>query len=136
MPNRSRPIGITALTALFVVGTIASLISAISLSFPGSFLEPIWQLNPHAREGFNRIGPWAIALMTVVCFACICTAFGLWRGLRWGYRLAILMLVLNLIGALANVISGSETRALVGIPVVLLVLAYLSLKQTRDYFRR
>ncbi|HJS25239.1 MAG TPA: hypothetical protein VJ751_12850 [Pyrinomonadaceae bacterium] len=46
------------------------------------------------------------------------------------------MLVLNLIGILANVISGSETRALVGIPVVLLVLAYLSLKQTRDYFRR
>jgi hypothetical protein len=59
------------------------------------------------------MGPWVVALMTAVCFACVCTAFDLWRGLGWGYRLAILMKVLNLIDVPANVISGSETRALV-----------------------
>jgi hypothetical protein len=57
---KSRPIGITALAALFVFGTAASFISAISLTFPGSFLEPIWRLNPHARTGFARIGSYVL----------------------------------------------------------------------------
>jgi len=82
--EKTRPFGVTALAMLFVIGTVASFISALSLTFPGSFLEPIWRLNPHAREGFDRIGSIAILLMIVVCIACVCTAIGLWFGTRWG----------------------------------------------------
>ena len=131
--RKTRPFGITALTILFVIGTAASFISAVSLTFPGSFLEPVWRLNPHAREGFDRLGIWAIVLMTVVCIACICTAIGLWRGLWWGYWFAVLMLVLNLVGDLVNVLMGTEPKAIVGIPIVVLILAYLMRKRTKEY---
>jgi hypothetical protein len=63
----SRPFGITALAILFVIGTIASSISFVSLTFLGSFLEPAWRLNPHAREAFARMGMWAIGLVVLVC---------------------------------------------------------------------
>jgi hypothetical protein len=127
-------VGVIALVILFVIGTCASFLSAVSLMFPGSFLEPIWDLNPHARAGFSRIGSWAVVLMISVCIACLFTALGLWLGRRWGYWLAVVMLVVNLGGDVVNVITGTEPRAIIGIPIVGVILAYLLRKRTRYYF--
>jgi hypothetical protein len=132
--TETRPFVVTLLITLFAVGMAASLISVISLSFPGSFLEVVWRLNPHAREGFGRMGGWSIALMSVVFVACLLTLIGLWRGQRWGFGLALAMLIINLIGDIINVIAGTERRALVGIPIVLVLIIYLLRSKTREYF--
>ena len=124
------------LIALFAIGTCASFISAVSLLFPGSFLEPIWRLNPQARETFTHLAAWAIVLMVIVCIACFSTVVGLWRRRRWGYWLAVLMLAINLFGDLINVLSGAEPRAIIGVPVALLILVYLSRRSIRDRFRK
>jgi hypothetical protein len=132
--TKVRPFGVIALVLLFAIGTCASFLSAVSLIFPGSFLEPIWDLNPHARAGFSRVGPWAIVLMISVCIACLFTTIGLWLGRRWGYWLAVVMLVVNLCGAVINVITGTEPRAIIGIPIVGVILAYLLRKRTKYHF--
>jgi hypothetical protein len=136
MPRRrTRPIGIVALTSLFLIGTAASLISVVSLSLPGSFLEAVWRLNPQARESFSRMGSWAILLMSVICLACLFAAIGLGRGLRWGYWLALVLLIGNLVGDIIVLYTGAQPRAIAGVPIVLLVLAYLLSRRTREYFR-
>jgi hypothetical protein len=131
---KTRPFVIKILIVLFVIGTAASLIAVISLSFPNSFLEPVWRLNPHAREGFARMGGWSVALMMMVCIACLVTAIGLWRRLRWGYWLAIAMLIANLAGDVINTIAGTERRAIIGIPIVLFLLIFVMRRRTREYF--
>ena len=131
---QTRPRVLTFLIVLFTIGTVASLISVISLTFPGSFLEAVWRVNPHAREGFARMGGWSVVLMSVVFVACLLTAIGLWRGLRWGYLLAVVMLIINLIGNVITVIAGTERRAIVGIPIVVIILFYLLRNKTRQYF--
>ena len=82
MSNTQTPLVVTLLIILFVIGTTASLLAVISLTFPGSFLELLWQVNPHAREAFVRMGGWSVLLMSVVFVACSLTAIGLWRALR------------------------------------------------------
>ena len=134
--TNTRPLVVPVLIVLFAIGTVASLIAVITLTFPGSFLDVAWRVNPHAREGFSRIGAWSVALMSVVFVACLLTAIGLWRRLEWGYWLALVMLIVNLIGDAINVIAGNERRAIVGIPIVLILLLYLLRRNTRDYFRR
>ena len=134
MQTKTRPFVITVLIILFVIGTAASLIAVISLSFPNSFLEPVWKLNPHAREGFARIGGWAVVLMMMVCIACGLATIGLWRGSRWGYWLAIAMLIGNLTGDVINVIAGWERRAVIGIPIVLFLLIFLMRRPAKEYF--
>jgi len=134
--TNTRPLVVPVLIGLFAIGTVASLIAVITLTFPGSFLDLAWRVNPHAREGFSRIGAWSVALMSVVFVACLLTAIGLWRRLEWGYWLALVMLIVNLIGDAINVIAGNERRAIVGIPIVLILLLYLLRRNTRDYFRR
>ncbi len=132
--SETRPLGITALSIFFLFGAAASFISSVSLLFPGSFLEPMWRLNPRAREGFAGIGMWAVVLMCAVCVACTSASIGLWRGARRGYWVAMVLLCINLLGDIANVVTGTEPRAAVGIPIVLAILVFLMSKRVRRFF--
>lgn len=134
--SKTRPLGITALIIFFFFGAAMSFISSIMLMFPGSFLEPLWRLNPRARENFTALGMWAIVLMLVVCIACALAALGLWRGSWWGYWLAVALLTVNLLGDIANVILGTEPRAAIGIPIVILILALLMSWRGKRFFVR
>jgi hypothetical protein len=129
--NRDRPAGITALSVFFMAATVITLIAAISLLFPGGFLEPIWRLNPRGHAGLGAIGLWAVALLLIVGIGCATAAIGLWRGARWGYVTAITVLTINLVGDMINVITGVEPRAVIGVPIVILLLAYLLRTQSR-----
>src|SRR4051812_38814649 len=132
----TRPVGITALSIFFLFGALMSFISFVSLVFPGSFLEPMWRLNPRAREGFHSLGAWAVALMFTVSVACASAAVGLWRKARWGYRLALIILAINLLGDVANVVLGTEPRAAIGIPIVIAIFAFLLSRRVRGFFAR
>ena len=131
----TRPLVVTILIVLFAIGTVASLLAVITLMFPGGFLDVAWRVNPRAYEGFTRIGGWSVVLMSAVFVACLLTTIGLWRRFEWGYWLALVMLIGNLTGDAFNVIAGSERRAIVGIPIALILLLYLMRKNIREYFR-
>ena len=134
--SETRPVGITLLSIFFSFGTLISSTVFISLLFPGSFLEPMWRLNPRAHEAFTSVGAWAVVLMCAVCVSCALAALGLWRGARWGYRLALALLVINLLGDIANVILGTEPGAVAGVPIVIAILTYLMSRRVRRFFRR
>ena len=134
MAKRDRPIGITALSIFFAAATAITLIASISLLLPGGFLEPIWRLNPRGRAGLGAIGVWAVVLFVVVGCACAVAAIGLWRGARWGYVVALIVLSINLLADIINVVSGIEPRAAIGIPIVILLLLYLRKESVRQFF--
>jgi hypothetical protein len=138
MPVKSetRPIGITALSIFFLFGAAVTFVSFVSLLFPGSFLEPMWLLNPRAHDAFASIGAWAVVLMCFICIVCGSTAVGLWRGTTWGYWLAVALLAINLLGDIVNVVLGTEPRALIGIPIVVEIFTFLMCKRVRRYFDR
>lgn len=135
-PSPHRPLGVTALACFFVFGALVSGLSIISLLTPGGPLEPMWQLNPRAQEAFSRIGIWAPLLLAAVSIACAACAYGFFTGKRWGYWLGVAGLLANLIGDLANTVLGNEPRAIVGVPIVAVILWYLSRPQVRAFFQR
>ena len=132
--TNTRPLVVTLLIILFAIGSVASLVSVITLTFPGSFLDAVWLVNPHAHDGFTRMGGWSVVLMSTVFVACLLTAIGLSRGLAFGYWTAMVMLIGNLTGDAINVIAGNDRRAIVGIPIALILLLSLMRRKTREYF--
>jgi hypothetical protein len=130
-----RPKGITALSLFFGFGAAMALTSFVALLFPGGFLEPMWRLNPRAREAFGSMGGWALLLMAAVSLACAFASRGLWRGKRWGYILAIVILTVNLIGDLTNALLGIEPRAWFGVPIAALLIWFLVTPKIRNFFR-
>jgi len=121
---------------LFIVGVIASGLSALTLLLPGSVLDPMWRFNPHARDVFSHLGLWGPAILLVVCLSCGAAAYGLLSGRVWGLRLGASLLLVNLAGDLFNSASGIGPRALIGVPVVGLILWYLSSRRVREHFNQ
>ena len=132
-----RPGAITALSIFFVVGATISLIASISLLLPNSYLRPIWRLNPRAYEDLSTLGLWAGLMLFTVSMLCATAATGLWRGSRWGYWLAVGLILTNLLGNVINVALGTEPRAILGVPIATALLAYLIIsKKVRDFFSK
>jgi hypothetical protein len=134
-PHSGRPAGVTALAGFSCFGTLASGVAAASLLTPGGPLEqPIWRLNPQGHDGLARMGAWAPLLLGAVSLACAASAFGFFSGRRWGYRLGVGLLLVSGAGDLANAALGVEPRAVIGVPVVALLLWYLWSRKVRDFF--
>ena len=110
-----RPWAVAALSIFFAAGATISLIAGISLLLPNSFLQPIWRLNPRAYENLAKLGLWAVLLLSTVSMLCATAAIGLWRGSRWGYWLAVGLILTNLFGNVINVALDTEPRAIVGV---------------------
>jgi len=132
--SQDRPAGVTAFACFFGFGTLASGLSAISLLTPAGPLEPMWRLNPHARESLSRMGAWAPLLLGAVSLACAASVYGFFAGRRWGYRLGVALLLLNVTGDLVNASLGIEPRGFVGVPMVVLLLWYLFSRKVRGFF--
>ena len=94
----------------------------------------MWRLNPHGHEGLLRIGYWAVVLLFAASASCAAAAVGLWKRARWGHILAIVLIGINLLSDIVNTVLGIEPRAIVGIPIALLIILYLLTKRVRDYF--
>ena len=80
LPRMKRPLGIAALSVFSFVGAVLAGVAAISLAFPGSPLEPMWQLNPRGHQGFARMHGWAVPLLAGVSGMCGITGIGFGGG--------------------------------------------------------
>jgi uncharacterized membrane protein (DUF2068 family) len=129
-----RPPGVTALSIFFALGIIPSTASALALAFPGAWSEAMWRIKPEAPEQFARLGPLAIPLMLGVAAACAGTAIGLWTRQSWGWRLAICVLSINLLGDTLNVVLRGDWRTLIGLPIGGAMVAYLWRDRVREWF--
>ena len=129
-----RPWTVTSLSLFFGLGALVSAATLVALATPGGFLEPLWRLNPRAREQFASLGLWAWVLLAVVSAACLTAAVGLWRGRRFGYLLGLALLTFSMLGDLANAVLGLEPRAWVGVPIAALFLAVLATGRARAFF--
>jgi hypothetical protein len=126
MNQNRRPAGIILLVIFFVAGTLVCMTTTLALAFPGSFLESIWRSKPEARAQFLEIGRGtSIAVMAVVGVACGSAAIGLALNAKWGRRLAIAVLVANLIGDSLNALLRDDPKTLIGLPIGGLMIWYL-----------
>jgi len=130
---RSR--GVTLLAVFFVFGALMASLAFLALLFPDGILESMWRLNPPARVGLLQLGRWGVLLMLVVAMVCALAAIGLARRARWGHRLAVAAIAINLLGDLFNAIVLGDLRTLIGIPIGGAVIWYLMLPRTRAEFQ-
>ena len=126
MQDRTRPLpGIKLLAAFFGFGATMCALTLGLLLVPGTRLDALWRLNPNARAGFAALGSMSILLMFIIGSACATAAIGLARNRRWGRRLALAILVVNLIGDATNVLVRHDWRTLIGLPIGGALIAYL-----------
>jgi hypothetical protein len=126
MKQNFRSVGRILLVFFFAAGALISLVVMLALVFPGNDLESVWRLKPEARTQFQTIGRGAsAALMAIVATGCGFAAVGLTRNTEWGRRLAIGILIINLIGDLLNALFMHDAKTLIGLPIGGLMILFL-----------
>ena len=130
------PLGVRALAAFFAFGAVMSGLACLGLLFPSGVLEPMWRCAPESHDSLLRLGPLAIALMALVSAACALSARGLVKRSAWGYRLAVAVLAVSLIGDAANAVMRDDPRTLIGLPIGGILIAYLLRPRIRRLFGR
>jgi uncharacterized membrane protein (DUF2068 family) len=154
---RQRPTGVTILGVLFVIAGAFSLLGGIATLVAIPFVtnvnsnvindEP--QLNGQQQQPLTPSEQTALAqgsgsiltalgaLMIPLGIASLIVAYGLFKGKRWAWYVAV---VLSIIGLVVNVISlvtsnmSAIAGALVGIAFESIVLYYLFRRNVKEYF--
>ena len=129
-----RPVGLTLLNACFVFAALMAFLAFLGLLLSGGFLEPIWRVNPDAHRALTELGAWGMLLMAAVAIACALAAIGLWIQAQWGYRLAVGILTINLLGDVMSAVRRGDLRTLIGIPIGGAMIFYLLRARTRAQF--
>lgn len=125
--NRSPSIILVA-AFLFVAALISSVV-ALSLLVPGTPLDRMWELNRPAYVAFKALGRVSGPLFLMLGLCTAATGFGLLRGRRWAWWLAIGLFAVNGLGDIVGLaIDGNLVRSAAGVSIAGVFL-YLLLRR-------
>ena len=117
-----------------MLGVCASAYAAITLAWPGTPLDLLWNVNPQGHAGLRSLGAIGIVGMAALSVTMLLTAFGLVARRRWAWWVAVVGIIVNAIGDLATAIATGEARTLIGLPVAGLIVWWLTRGEVRSRF--
>ena len=135
MKRSNRSFGLTAMAIFLFFGATVATLAGITLLFPGSFLDPMWQLNPEAGEQLRHLGRWIGIAFLGLGAAMIAAAIGWIKRRFWGWALAVLIITSQVLGDFVNALRGEWLKGAVGAAIAVALLAYLVRRNVRDAFR-
>jgi hypothetical protein len=128
------PTGFTALGIFFFFGAAMALLAGCTLLWPGSALDRAWQLNPNAHMQMAPIGRKVGLLFLLLSVVLLLTGIGWLKRRRWGWVLAVIIMITELLGGLMNIYLGEYVRGLVGAVIVAALLFYMFRPAVRGVF--
>lgn len=117
--------GITAFGAFLLFGMSMASLAGTTFVWRGTFLDRIWTLNPTA---YRQLVPWGRsvgAAFLLLAVALGAAAVGWFRRRLWGWRLAVAVIVIQIIGDTVNLLRGDFVRGLIGIVFAGALMIYL-----------
>ena len=126
--------GFTAFGVFLFFGMSMAGLAGTTLMWRGSFLDLIWALNPTAYQQLapmDRSVGTAFLLLAVVLGA---AAVGWFRRRLWGWRLAMGIIAIQVIGDLVNLLRGDFVRGPIGIAAAGVLLIYLLRRNVKRIF--
>lgn len=128
------PRGITAVGVFLFFGAAMASIAGTTLTWPGSFLDRLWVLNPTAHKHLANLAKPAGILFLLLAAVLAIAGTGWFKHRLWGWRLAVAVFATQVLGDLINFFSGDYVRGSVGFSVATALLFYLLRPAVRAVF--
>jgi hypothetical protein len=110
--------------------------AAITLLFPGTFLDVLWVLNKQGHEGLAALGRLAALPFVILSPTLALAAVGWLRRRRWGWLLGVTIIAINMAGDISQIAFGERLKGAVGVAIAGLLLIYMTRSKVRGYFQR
>ncbi|MBB5343033.1 hypothetical protein [Tunturibacter empetritectus] len=79
----TRPAAVTVVAISLLAATTIALVTGVTLLFPGTGLDALWQLNERAYSAFTALGTVSGAFLAVLGCVTASAGIGLLRRRRW-----------------------------------------------------
>jgi hypothetical protein len=130
------PRGMTAMGIFLFVGAVMAFLAGASLAKPGTFLDRMWVLNPHAYDELTPFGRTVGLFFLLLAAALMLAGTGWLKRQRWGWRLAVVIIGTQVTGDVANIFLGHPAQGVVGVAVAGTLLLYITRPYVRASFGR
>lgn len=117
--------GLSAIGLFLFFGAAMAFLAATTLLRRGTALDRIWGLNPTAYRQLAPLG-WIVGVSFLLLGVVLCTAgIGWFRRRLWGWKLAVVIIAIQVLGDLVNCLRGDWLRGVPGVIIAGALLVYL-----------
>ncbi len=128
------PCGMTAVGVFLFFGATMASLAGTTLTWPGTFLDRLWVLNPTAHKQLATLAKPAGILFLLLAAVLAMAGTGWFKHRLWGWRLAVAVIATQVLGDLVNFFKGDYLRSSVGFSVAAALLFYLLRPVVRAVF--
>ncbi len=109
-------------------------LAAITLLWPDTVLDRVWTLNPAAYKRLLPLGRTVGVLFLLLGVALATAGIGWFRRRAWGWRLAVIIITIQILGDLLNCARGDWLRGGTGVIIAGALLLFLLSARIRASF--
>jgi hypothetical protein len=102
--------GVAAIGVFLFFGATMAGLAATTLIWPGTSLDRAWDLNPTAYQQLAPLGGKVGILFLLLAAALVISGIGWFRRRLWGWRLAVVIIGIQVLGDLINLVRGDWLR--------------------------
>jgi hypothetical protein len=124
----------TAIGVFLLFGATMACIAGVTLVQRGTVLDRVWTLNPRAYRELAPFGRTVGIPFLLLAVALAVSGLGWLKRQRWGWQLAVLIIVIQVFGDFVNVFCGHLVQGGVGIAMAGALLFYMLRPNIRAAF--
>jgi hypothetical protein len=124
----------TAIGGFLVFGAVMACFAGTTLLNPGTPLDHLWVLNPRAYRDLAPFGNLVGIPFLLLAVALGLAAWGWFKRRIWGWRLAVAILAIQVLGDLVNVFLGRVLQGATGVAIAGALLFYILGPSVRGAF--
>jgi hypothetical protein len=129
-----RPSGFTAIGIFLFFGALMASLAATTLLWRGTALDRVWAINPMAYRQLAPLGS-TVGFFFLLLAAALATAgIGWFRHRFWGWKLAVVIISLQVLGDVFNCMRGDWLRGGTGVIIAGALLLFLLKPRVRATF--
>jgi hypothetical protein len=121
-PNKA---AFVAIGIFLFFGMTMAVLAGTTLLCPGTSLDRIWVLNRRAHFQLVRLGPRVGLAFLLLGMTLAAAGVGWFQRKRWGWRLAVSIIGIQVLGDLLNLVSGDYLRGVTGVAAAGSLFVYL-----------
>lgn len=115
-------------------GAVMAGLAATTLLWRGTALDRVWNLNPTAYKQLAPLGVIVGILFLLLSVALITAGIGWFRRSLWGWRLAVAIIGIQVLGDVINCVRGDWLRGGIGVIIAGALLLFLLQPKIRATF--
>ncbi len=130
----NKPRGYFVFGGFLLFAAVMATYAGITLSFPGTFLDALWKINPTAYQALSGLGQPIGAAFFALGIVALVIAYGWFTRRKWAWWMAVIGIAINMLADLTRLFSGEILVSLFSIFAAGLFVVYLMRPSVRQYF--